>query len=319
MELLHRISVTCFTACYLLVVLLEIARIYTDSDWLSGKVMRFVQFLTVAAGLFAHSAFLAHHGGWDRGDQTLWINNWFGWCLAVSWMLVLAYLWISVRQPRSGLGLFLLPIAMGLIWYAHRFGSLATFPLNHDRSGWNFVHGASLLLGTSIVTLGFIFGVTYLIQSYRLKHKSVSWGRIKFPSLEWLQNSAERCLLVSAVLLGIGLGSGVVMVQLPVTTPDNGTQFNAPGVWHDPVVWTSAILFVWLVAASIFNLIYRPARQGRKVAYLVVTSFLFLLMELMIVWWMGHATIVAGLPVVDSLSSFFIEWVLKLGSHGEQP
>ena len=40
-----------------------------------------------------------------------------------------------------------------------------------------------------------------------------------------------------------------------------------------------------------FNLFYRPAREGRKVAYLVVTSFLFLMLELAIVWWAGHATV----------------------------
>jgi hypothetical protein len=32
-------------------------------------------------------------------------------------------------------------------------------------------------------------------------------------------------------------------------------------------------LFGWLLAAAIFSAIYRPARSGRKVAYLTVTSF----------------------------------------------
>ena len=35
-------------------------------------------------------------------------------------------------------------------------------------------------------------------------------------------------------------------------------------------------MLAWLVAASIFSAAYRPARQGQKVAYLTVASFVFL-------------------------------------------
>jgi hypothetical protein len=39
-------------------------------------------------------------------------------------------------------------------------------------------------------------------------------------------------------------------------------------------------MLVWLVAAALFNLLYQPARQGRKVAYLTVASFVFLAVAL---------------------------------------
>jgi hypothetical protein len=54
--------------------------------------------------------------------------------------------------------------------------------------------------------------------------------------------------------------------------------------WTDPVVWTSGGLFLWLAAALVFNLVYKPARQGQKVAYLTVASFVFLGMVLGVVW-----------------------------------
>ena len=87
------------------------------------------------------------------------------------------------------------------------------------------------------------------------------------------------------VLLAIGLISGIAI-----------NRFRRWGrteqviAWSDPVIWSSGILFAWLLAATTFNLFYRPAGQGRKVAYLVVASFLFLVLELGIVWWAGHAT-----------------------------
>jgi hypothetical protein len=60
--------------------------------------------------------------------------------------------------------------------------------------------------------------------------------------------------------------------------------------WQNPVIWTSAVLFGWLIFASIGSRIYQPSRNGRKVAMLVLVSFLFLVLELGIVWWVGHAT-----------------------------
>ena len=52
--------------------------------------------------------------------------------------------------------------------------------------------------------------------------------------------------------------------------------------WTDPVVWSSAAMVAWLIAASIFNAVYKPARKGRKVAYLTVVSFVFLAFSLMV-------------------------------------
>ena len=50
--------------------------------------------------------------------------------------------------------------------------------------------------------------------------------------------------------------------------------------WSDPVVWSSGLLLLWLAAAMLFNAVYRPARQGRKVAYLTLASAGFLLLVL---------------------------------------
>ena len=59
------------------------------------------------------------------------------------------------------------------------------------------------------------------------------------------------------------------------------------------MVWSSAILFLWLLATTVFSVVYKPTRQGKKIAWLVTVSFLFLLVELMIVLQFGHGTPVA--------------------------
>jgi len=39
-------------------------------------------------------------------------------------------------------------------------------------------------------------------------------------------------------------------------------------------------MLLWLVAAEVFRLVYPAARQGRKVAYLTLASFVFLVIAL---------------------------------------
>jgi uncharacterized membrane protein YidH (DUF202 family) len=293
MDFLSKISVICFTGSYLVVLGLEGLRLFTDSILVRSKTVGWLHVLFMVAGIFAHAVYLLFHGGLEIGSQGLNINNWFGWCLFGSWILAICYLWISLRQPQTHLGLFLIPAVLAMLGFGYAFGSFTMFSERHVRSIWNLVHGISLLLGTVIVALGFIFGIVYLVQAHRLKRKNGSPRWLQLPSLEWLQQSAERCLIVSAVLLGFGLASGIAISRFPFADEtllaDAGAS-QSRIQWSNPVVWTSAILFGWLLLVTAFSLLYRPARQGRKVAYLVVASFFFLLLELYIAWSVGHAT-----------------------------
>ncbi len=280
MEWLYKISITCFAASYLVVFALEISRVFFDAS-----IRKFVRVAFATAGLFAHTVYLIMQGTLEIDATGIWLNSWFAWCLATAWVLAAAYLWISVRQSKSVLGLFLLPAILVLIAVGIQFGSENLFTVGHAKTVWNTVHGSSLLLGTAVVVLGFVFGVVYLIQANRLKRKLPQSKHFRLPSLEWLQKSSETSLVTSTVLLAIGLISGIAINLIR----QSGEGSAGAIAWTEPVIWTSAILFLWLLTVSIFSFVYQPARQGRKVAYLVVTCFLFLVLELVIVWRTGHA------------------------------
>jgi hypothetical protein len=110
----------------------------------------------------------------------------------------------------------------------------------------------------------------YLIQASRLKRKLPPRPGFRLPSLEWLQRFNRESLIVSTCLLALGLMSGVI---LNVIRPwDDGHRVS----WTDPVVLSSGILFAWLTGVTIFEWLYKPARQGKKVAYLTLASFVFL-------------------------------------------
>lgn len=274
---------TCFAASYLVVFALEVSRIFFDAG-----LRKFLRIGFSAAGLFAHTVYLFYQGKLELDSTGVWLSSWFGWCLAAAWILAAAYLWISIRQSKSVMGLFLLPVILALIGVGQQFGSQNVFSVDRAKTIWNMVHGSALLLGTAIVALGFVFGIVYLLQASRLKRKVVPSKHFRLPSLEWLQRSCEVALIVSTLFLAIGLVSGIA---LNLINRSANVEMGTRGTieWSDPVVWSSAVLFLWLLVSAIFNVCYRPARQGRKVAYLVVTSFLFLVLELGIVWWAGHA------------------------------
>jgi len=176
---------------------------------------------------------------------------------------------------------FLLPLVLCLIGVAQLCYGAEPFASSESIRNWRMVHSVALLGGTMSVTLGFATGMMYLLQSYRLKHNLPPSAGMRLPTLEWLQRFNREAMFVSTLLLAVGLLSGIVM---------NLSQWGRTLQWRDPAILSSALLFLWLLAATLFESLYRPARQGRKVAYLTLASFLFLVLALALVLFGGHVT-----------------------------
>jgi hypothetical protein len=100
------------------------------------------------------------------------------------------------------------------------------------------------------------------------------------PSLEWLERVNSRVILLSALMVGVGFFAGVILNVIQ-------ERSEGPLPWSDPVIWSSALMLAWLVAAAVFNAVYRPARRGRKVAYLTIVSLLFLVVALSTLLWVN--------------------------------
>ncbi len=280
MDWLNKISVTCFAASYLVVFGVELSRLF----W-KAKLRPIVRIGFTVAGLFAHTVYMVYQGKLEIDQSGIWLSNWTAWCYAAAWLLAVAYMWFSIRKSRSVVGLFVMPLVLLLVLVGIALGDQNSFTVSEAKTGWSTVHGLSLMFATASVGLGFMFGAIYLMQAKRLEQKKVQSDRFRLPSLEWLHRCGERSLIASAILMGLGFVSGITINML------RQNDVEGPLVaWDSPVIWSSAILFVWLLAVVVINFLYKPAQQGRKVAYLMVSSFLFLLLELVLVWGVGHAT-----------------------------
>lgn len=259
--MLSQVQIVCFAASYSVALALELSRLF-----LRARIRTIAASGFTIAGLLAHTIYLVMRGTATH-QQTPPLSSWYDWLLLVAWGVAAAYLLSTFRRPQAALGIFALPMVLLLIGVAWMFRDVPPFARNQALMAWGLIHGTALLMGVVAVMLGFVAGVMYLVHSYRLKHKLPPRQGLRLPSLEWLQRANKHALIVSSCLLAIGLISGVVL---------NLVQRQEAMAWSDPVVGTSGILFVWLVTVLGFEVLYKPAQQGRKVAYLTLASFVFL-------------------------------------------
>ncbi|MDA1054905.1 MAG: cytochrome c biogenesis protein CcsA [Planctomycetota bacterium] len=319
MSSISGMTISCFAACYVIALAVEIARLL-----LRWRVPAIVPLALAAIGLLAHSLYLIGQAQSELAQRaTAPLSSWYDFCLLAAWVLAAAYLGLMIRRPDNAIGVFLLPLVLGLIGLAAFFHDAAPFPARTALSVWRLVHGLTLLVGTTAVTLGFATGLMYLLQSYRLKHKLPPPRGFRLPSLEWLQKFNRESLFISTCLLAAGLVSGVALNL--ISKAGQGTVS-----WTDPVVLSSGVLFLWLTVVTIFESIYRPAREGNKVAYLTLANFVFLGLALYFVLFGSHATAsvttppatrsVSEKPCCDSRLSPFEAAYFRLSySKGAEP
>jgi ABC-type uncharacterized transport system permease subunit len=258
------ISTICFAACYAIAFALELVGLKLRFAW-----QRVAIITATVAGLVAHTLYLVQ----IAGDATVLPVSTVEWLLIAAWVLAIIYLAALFYLPRVAVGVVLLPIVLGLI-ASSLWASPA--PLAPERSYhvWSMFHGIVLLLGAVAVCIGFLAGLMYVAQSYALKHVRSGFNRLRLPSLEWLERVNSRALGLSAVLIALGFISGIVMA---IAAHRGEPAYH---LWTDPVVLSLAAMLIWLIGAEIFRAVYPAARRGRKVAYLTLASFVFLVIAI---------------------------------------
>jgi ABC-type uncharacterized transport system permease subunit len=249
------VTTLCFAGSYAVALGLEAARI----AW-RGRVRGLLAIGFAAAGLIAEMLYL----GYWAANEPVPLSSAYEWYLLAAGAVAATYLYLAIVYPSAASGLFIMPLALALV-AAARFASKTSVAQSSAANVWITIHMSFWLLGAIAVIVGFATGVMYLLQAYRLKHKLPPLARFRLPNLEWLERANGRAIVISALMAGAGLASGIVLNLVNRQLP-----------WGDPTISRSIGFFSWLLMAALFNAIYRPARKGRKVAYLTVASFLFL-------------------------------------------
>ncbi|MFY8222314.1 MAG: hypothetical protein ACOVJ6_10450 [Pirellulales bacterium] len=262
-EFISGISVVCFAASYFVALACEASRPLFRSG-LRGAIL--VGFAT--AGFLAHTLFLV----WRAANEpNVPLSSAFDWYLLAAWLLAGGYLWLLVANPRTQVGLFLLPVVLGLVGAA-QLSSRSPFPQSPATQVWGAIHGSFNLAASVAVAGGAVAGLMWLIQAARLARKRTPAQGLRLPSLELLTDATGRAATIAAWTAAAGFVSGLV---LNAVNHRHGLLETVP--WNDPVVLRMGMLVGWLVAAAfVTRAVSRRPEAARVAAWLSLASFVVL-------------------------------------------
>jgi hypothetical protein len=262
-EFVSGISVVCFAASYAVALACEASRLVFRSGVRGAAMIAFA-----VAGLVAHTLFLAWRAAHEPAVP---LSSAFDWYLLAAWLLAGGYLWLTISNPRTPVGLFMLPVVLGLIGAA-QVSSRVPFPQSPATQVWGAIHGSFNLAASVAVAIGGLAGGLWLIQADLLARKRPPLGSFRLPSLERLAHATGRTLAIAAWTAAAGFLSGIV---LNAVNRQRGLLETVP--WNDPVVLRMAAVVAWLVTAAVAaRAVQRRADGARIAARLSLVSFVVL-------------------------------------------
>lgn len=269
LEFISRISVVCFVASYAVALACEVSRLAFRSGVRGAAMIGFA-----AAGLLAQTLFL----GWRAVNASaLPLSSPYDWYLLAAWLLAAGYLWLTLANPRTPVGLFLLPVVLLLIGAA-QLSSSEPFPQSPATQVWGAIHGMFNLVASVAVALGAVAGIMWLIQAGRLQRKQPPLQGFRMPSLERLAHVTSRTIAIAAWTAAAGFASGIVLNAVNLR---RGLLETVP--WTDPVVLRMGGLVLWLIVADgLAHAARRRPDGGRVTAWLSLVSLGML--SISIVW-----------------------------------
>jgi ABC-type transport system involved in cytochrome c biogenesis permease subunit len=191
------------------------------------------------------------------------------------WLLALSYLYVEIATTERAMGVFILPIVVGL----QAFSTLWTGtgqPNPILQSNWFWVHMASLLFAYASFGIAGVLGLVYVLQFKEIKKKQLGYFYTRLPSLQILDAMNSRAVTIGLLLLTVGVIVGIVWTQQ--ARADFPEDSNLAGIGlADPKVMITVV--TWAVYA--FSVLARRTLgwAGRRAALLSTAGFVIVLLN----------------------------------------
>ncbi|MDR1480915.1 MAG: hypothetical protein LBJ00_18475 [Planctomycetaceae bacterium] len=260
--------VICCILGYVVGLFFELSRFF----FRGGTRVFFVVF-GVLLGFAAHSIFLYYHHistqNHSNGAETYFFMT--------SWSLVLVYFYLSCCHRKIPFGLLLLPIVLLLI-----IGGIVTSHIapiqpadnttTHNPPVLKMFHAITFFLATSSICIGFVAGLLYLVQDWRLRHKKTI-GILRLPTIEWSESICRKNLSASTFIIAATMFFGLLLQ--PQSNLPNSTILQDPLVIGVVLMFISLVLFSGILPLKIFK------SEGKRVAVITLITFIFLITTLL--------------------------------------
>jgi hypothetical protein len=270
MSFLSKIHVYCFLLSYLAALACEILHLLRKRTVVSRAAL----FGMVAAGFFAHTAYLFTRS--RQVDLPPLLASQKDWLLVLAWLGSATYLVLLLTHGKLAHGLFMLPAILLLIVVAifvndQGSGNLRALALRR----WGMLHATSLVLGIGAVVAAAISGLMYLLHHQHLRRRSRWLQNIALPSLEVLTSFNRWMVVFSVPCLTIGLLTGFFLISIsPHRTAENAVS------WTDPTIVTTVLVWIAMVVV-LSRVLHRSQQTGKAVALLSLLSGGFLLVSIL--------------------------------------
>jgi ABC-type transport system involved in cytochrome c biogenesis permease subunit len=191
------------------------------------------------------------------------------------WLLALAYLYIELTTEERAMGVFILPLLVGLQAIpALRPGVEDLAPVL--QSPLFGVHVSSLLFAYASFALACVIGVTYVLLFKEIKAKHLGFFYARLPSLQVLDRMNHIAIVVGWVFLTIGLIVGTIWAAQAQGGYAGDPRVQAMSL-KDPKIIGAIVC--WLVYSFELFAARRIGWGGRRAAYLSAVGFVIVLLN----------------------------------------
>ena len=251
------------TGAYLLAAIGYIAYIFKpDQKWAAQASL----WATVAGFLF-HVAYFSFR--WSESGR-IPITNFFEAANFLGMGIILVFLVMEFRFKIAALGSFMLPLVVILM--------IPVLILSGDiqalnpvlKSGWLGVHTSLAVLGDAAFAFACIVSIMYLIQERQLKAKNLGAIFHRLPSLDIMDTLSYKALTLGWPLFTLGMITGSIWANSAW-----GTYWS----WDPKETWS---LITWVIYLALLHL-RTIGWRGRKMAYLSIIGFVFVLVSFFVV------------------------------------
>ena len=191
------------------------------------------------------------------------------------WLLALSYIYLEVTTDERAMGVFILPIAVGLQMIPAFSPGIENADPVLD-SPWFWVHLLSLMFSYATFALAGMLGLTYMLQFKEIKKKHLGYFYARLPSLHVLDAMNSRAVIVGWLFLTIGVVVGVVWTAQARALAPGNSNLQARSL-NDPKILIA--LLTWAVYA--FEVFARSTMgwTGRRAAWLSAVGFVIVLLN----------------------------------------
>ena len=191
------------------------------------------------------------------------------------WLLALSYLYLEVTTDERAMGVFIVPILVGL-------QTIPAFNPGIDirdpvlDSPWFWVHVTSLLFAYATFALAAMLGLTYVLQFKEIKKKHLGYFYERLPSLHVLDAMNSRAVAVGWLFLTIGVVVGVVWAAQALALSPNNSNLRAMSL-QDPKIFIAVL--TWAVYSFAMFARKTLGWNGRRAAWLSAVGFVIVLLN----------------------------------------